>query len=330
MKVTDCGCFGDFLKLEPKISFYKDLVLLVPAILFVLFSDKMHQLFSKATRTAIISIGTAIITLYCFSNFSWDLPHTDFRPFKVGVNIAEQKALEEEAAINVEIIAYRMTNKNSGEVLEVPYKEFLADIKKYPKEEWEYEQVKSEPAIEATKISDFEVSSVEGYDVTEEILSEPGYSFMIVAYKLKGETTSGTETVYDTTYVMDTVLVADTLQIEKKVDQINEKQVRKDTYQWSESYLKPWTEVVNPVMEAAEAEGHKVYAITGYADPAKLDDFRHATQSAYPFHTADDILLKTIVRSNPGIVLLQGGKVIQKWHYKKLPSYEKIKEKYLK
>ncbi|MFT4762670.1 MAG: hypothetical protein ACI9LN_004658, partial [Saprospiraceae bacterium] len=67
-------------------------------------------------------------------------------------------------------------------------------------------------------------------------------------------------------------------------------------------------------------------AVTAYADPALIDDFRHQTQSAYPFYSADDILLKTIVRSNPGIVLLKDGKVIEKWHYKHLPSFEIIKE----
>lgn len=331
MKVTDCGCFGDFLKLEPRVSFLKDVFLLVPGILFVLYSDNMHQLFSKAARTAITGIGTALITLYCFSNFSWDLPHTDFRPFRVGVNVAEQKALEEEAAINVEVIAYKLTNKSTGEVVEIPFKEFLTKVKDYPKSDWEYDQIKSEPAIEATKISDFEVSDpVGGSDMTEAILSEPNYSFMIVAYKLYGETEAGTVTVYDTTYIVDTVMVADSMQLVKKVDEVKERQERKDSYEWSAKYTKPWIDVVNPVMDAAQGEGFKVYAVTGYADPAKLDDFRHATQSAYPFFTADDILLKTIVRSNPGVVLLKGGEVIQKWHYKKLPSYEEIKANYLK
>jgi uncharacterized membrane protein YphA (DoxX/SURF4 family) len=33
MKVTDCGCFGDFIKLEPKTSFLKDIFLLVPSLI---------------------------------------------------------------------------------------------------------------------------------------------------------------------------------------------------------------------------------------------------------------------------------------------------------
>jgi hypothetical protein len=39
---------------------------------------------------------------------------------------------------------------------------------------------------------------------------------------------------------------------------------------------------------------------------------------------ADDILLKTIVRSNPGVVLLKDGKVIANWHIRQLPNAEEL------
>ena len=39
---------------------------------------------------------------------------------------------------------------------------------------------------------------------------------------------------------------------------------------------------------------------------------------------ADDILLKTIVRSNPGVVLLKDGKVISNWHINQLPDAEEL------
>src|SRR5690606_18523079 len=39
-KVTDCGCFGDFLKLEPWTSFYKDVVL--TALILIIFFRRKH------------------------------------------------------------------------------------------------------------------------------------------------------------------------------------------------------------------------------------------------------------------------------------------------
>ena len=131
----------------------------------------------------------------------------------------------------------------------------------------------------------------------------------------------------DTTYVVDTVLLEDgTRQLVKSVDKVTPKTITKDKAIFDPSYANRYKAIVNPVMDKAQAAGYKVYAITGYNDPAILDDFRHETQSAYPFHTADDILLKTIVRSNPGIVLLKNGEILGKWHYKKLPDWETLQQ----
>lgn len=330
MKVTDCGCFGDFLKLEPFTSFLKDVVLLVPGILFVVFHASKHQLFTPFARTAITVLSVVGLTFYSMSNYLWDIPHTDFRPFQVGVNIAERKALEEEAAANVEIIAYRMTNKESGKAVELPYEQYLKEYKDYPKEEWELEQVQSEPAVPHTKISEFEVSDTDGNDVTEEILSDPGYAFMIVAYGLKGTEEEGVRVENDTIFAVDTIPSADTFYTEKRVERIENRQVQTTEYYWKESYVEPWTEIVNPVLAAAQAEGVGAYAITSFAAPEKLESFRAAIGADYPFYVADDILLKTIVRSNPGLVLIKNGEIIQKWHYKKLPDFQEIKARYLR
>ena len=87
---------------------------------------------------------------------------------------------------------------------------------------------------------------------------------------------------------------------------------------------------VNEVANAAEKEGIRTFGLTQTADPADVDAFRHELQAGYGFYTADDILLKTIIRSNPGLMLLKDGVVIEKWHGRKVPDYSEIKAEYMK
>ena len=82
--MTDCGCFGDFIKLVPRISFYKDLGLLIPAFYFVFRHKDMHQLFTFKARRIIVAASTILLILFCLYNAVWNLPVIDFRPFKVG------------------------------------------------------------------------------------------------------------------------------------------------------------------------------------------------------------------------------------------------------
>ena len=303
MRVTDCGCFGDFLKLKPKISFYKDVFLLFPSLFFVFRHRDMHQLFTPRIRQILIW-GTAVAFLvFCIRNFVWDEPIFDFRPFAAGKDVRSIKLAEEEAAGNVQITHYKMTNKTSGQVVTLPYEQYLKEFKQYPKEEWEFEQIKTKPEIEPTKISDFEISDLEGNSVTDEILGDPNYSFMVLSYKLKAldQKETKTTTVQDTTFSADTILVDGTgeTQIVQKVESVTPRDVTTEVTLYDDEFVSRFTKVINPVVEAAEKAGIKVFAVTAPNSPEAIDDFRHATQSAYPFYTADDLLLKTIQRSNP-------------------------------
>jgi uncharacterized membrane protein YphA (DoxX/SURF4 family) len=85
-KVTDCGCFGDFIKLKPWHSFYKDLVLLVLVIVMILGVKHNVPWFSKSFGVklmGVLSVLTLWFGIYCYRN----LPVWDFLPYKVGNDI---------------------------------------------------------------------------------------------------------------------------------------------------------------------------------------------------------------------------------------------------
>ena len=191
------------------------------------------------------------------------------------------------------------------------------------------DQIKTEPAIASTKISEFDITDFDGNSMTEDILGNAEYSVMVVCYKLYADEEVTEKFTYsDTTFVMDTVLIegSDTPSIVKSVGSVEEKTSSRKKYIWDQTFVNAFKEKVNPFMEAAEAANFDVYGVVGGAGADMTENFRHSAQTPFPFYEADDILLKTIVRSNPGIVLWKNGKIINKWHYKKLPSFEEVKK----
>jgi uncharacterized membrane protein YphA (DoxX/SURF4 family) len=379
MRVTDCGCFGDFIKLDPKVSFYKDLFLMIPALLFLFKHKWMHQLWGKTTRNITTWVSTVAATLFCFQNTFWDLPVVDFRPFAIGSNVRERKALEAEARHNVEIIGWVMENKNTGEVVKAMEPDFKKVFAQYKKEDgWKVkEQVKTDPFIvevsgyellnattketatvntadtsaifkqyppsagwqlkkelgnripyKETKISDFAIEDPQNGEVTEAILNEKGYSLMIVAYHLEGDKKTETTIVQDTTWAMDTVRVnKDSISISRHVASVTPKKIEKMTFAPSLEYEAIWKNKINPMAEAAEKAGWKVYGIVTYGDAEAAEDFRHDVQAAYPFYRGDDKLLKTITRSNPGVVIWKDGKVVDMYHHRKMPTFDVLSAK---
>ncbi len=328
MKVTDCGCFGDFIKLKPKTSFLKDIVLLVPAIYFVFQHKKMHKIFTKEIRVGVTGVAIIALFIYCLSNFKWDIPHADFRPFKIGADIAGKKEMEMEAAANVQIIAWKLQNlADPSQVVEISNDVYMKEFAKYPKTEWKViDQVKTEPTIEKSKISDFEISSLDGYDSADELLHNEGYSLWIVCDKLKGKSHLEKMTVQDTVFVNDSIDVNGVMTFERKVGSINPREVEKYVMKWDPEYTEKFTDVLNPFVAEAKKDGINAHVFIGKFGKDEILDFKEKVGPDATYYSADDILLKTIVRSNPGVVLVQNGVIVYKWHIKKLPTYEEIKK----
>ncbi len=82
-------------------------------------------------------------------------------------------------------------------------------------------------------------------------------------------------------------------------------------------------QIITPLAREAESEGYPFIVLTGSSQDA-IDAFRHSWQTPYPFYLSDEIELKTIIRSNPGLVLMKEGVVKGKWAFRNIPTLEEI------
>ncbi|MCG7502591.1 DoxX family protein [Tenacibaculum sp. Mcav3-52] len=87
-KVTDCGCFGDALKLTPKETFYKNVVFMIFIVILIIGVKHIKPLVSNkfASLTTFSSVFLSlIITYYVLQH----LPIIDFRAYSIGTDIAK-------------------------------------------------------------------------------------------------------------------------------------------------------------------------------------------------------------------------------------------------
>lgn len=160
--VTDCGCFGDAIKLTPWESFTKDIILLVMIVaIIVLDKEKKDQ--SQALGHAVISATTILGLILAITAIN-HLPFIDFRAYKIGDNI-EANMLPSEPFI----YEYVMTKDGK----EYTFTEYPTD-KSYEFVSMTHVNPEANP-----KITDFAVWNDEG-DFTQEVLT--GDKLFIILY----------------------------------------------------------------------------------------------------------------------------------------------------
>ncbi len=152
-KVTDCGCFGDAIHLTPWQSFSKDIILFV-FILYIFFRRGHYQPLIDDAKGDIVMLGSTVVltglALYAIAH----LPYIDFRPYKVGADIAT-------AMKPSEPLRYSYTMEKDGRV--VTLEEYPGDTT-YKFIEMNLVNPEAQPTI-----TDFNVWNDEG-DFTQEVL----------------------------------------------------------------------------------------------------------------------------------------------------------------
>ncbi|WP_373512419.1 BT_3928 family protein [Persicitalea sp.] len=112
-RVTDCGCFGDAIKLKPWTSFSKDVFLLV-LILFILYNRKKFRAMPTGMIVAVATVASVGVAFYAIRH----LPIFDLLPYRVGASIPEQMKPSEE-------MRYKYVFEKNGQSVE--YEKFPSD-----------------------------------------------------------------------------------------------------------------------------------------------------------------------------------------------------------
>ncbi|MDR2680732.1 MAG: DoxX family protein [Tannerella sp.] len=76
---------------------------------------------------------------------------------------------------------------------------------------------------------------------------------------------------------------------------------------------------INNIYDYAQEHHILFYCVTSSAEEA-VKTWINNTGAEYPFLKADDVTLKTVIRANPGLVLIKSGTILEKWHYNDIPS----------
>jgi uncharacterized membrane protein YphA (DoxX/SURF4 family) len=279
--VTSCGCFGDAIPLTPWQSFSKDIVLLLMILYIYKKRDEITPLICS-TKLQNWSILFVVLISLGFGLYTYNfLPVLDFLPYKVGNNIPSLMIMPPGAVQDVYQITYVLKNKSTGETKSLTDKEYLSSGI-WKDKNWEITGDPESKLISKgfeVKIKDLKITDSQGTDYNTELLENPYYNLVIVAYDLSKTDLAG-------------------------IGNLN----------------------AIAINAAENFNIRTVFLTSASAQDAEI--FSKKNKLVMEIFYADAIPLKSMVRANPGVLLMRNGVVVNKWHFHNLPSYDDLSSTY--
>lgn len=255
-KVTDCGCFGDAIKLTPWESFTKDIILLI--LIIILFIGRKHITpFFGATANRIVTAVALVLCGIYVVHVLRHLPVIDFRPYEIGKDIEDGMNVPPDAPKPIIEYAWKFKTADGEKV--------VVTNGDYPKVDGEFisaETTEIQKGYEPP-VHDFTIEQ-NGEDFALALLNEPKL-VMVIAYDLR------------------------------KTNQEVYSQVKE-------------------VTDLALKSGYKVIGMSA-SNEQQSSELVKKHKLGFEFYFTDETTLKTIVRSNPGILVLEKGTIKQKAHH---------------
>lgn len=262
-KVTDCGCFGDAIKLTPWESFTKDVVLLVLIVILFVGRRWITPWFNPNVQRMITAAGLLFCGLYVIYVLR-HLPVIDFRPYKIGANIEEGMSVPDDAPKAIIEYAWKFKTAEGEKV--------VVTLGDYPQLDGEFigaETTEIQKGYEPP-VHDFTIEQ-EGEDFASTLLQEPKL-VMVIAYDLR------------------------------KTDHGAYAEIKEAT-------------------ERALQKGYKVIGMSA-SNELQTAELVKQHQLDFGFYFTDETTLKTIVRSNPGVLVLEKGTIVEKVHFNDVDALE--------
>lgn len=267
-KVRECGCFGDCIKISNSETFWKDVILLIVAIILFIYRNRIRPLLPKYPNTAVF-----ILSVFLVLGVQWwameHLPFHDCMPYKVGNSICE--GMKQPAGCVQDSVEMVFVYKHDGKTEDIPM-DRVGEIDST----WEYVDRKDKIVRPGNglcdpPIKDFSVKDYDGNDYTEPMLQEPGFKFLV--------------------YLKDPV------------------HARKDNL-----------DRLKALSALAGAKGIPFYVLSSGSREANEAWQKEAALPSSELYTFDGTASKTAMRTDPGLMLLQGCVIKGKWSFRDYPK----------
>lgn len=314
--VKTCGCFGDAIPLTAWESFYKDVILSV-FILIIFIRQKQISISETGINDFVLAgVGSAVM-LWLSYGLEWYFPFwftaITFALFFLVRLVDHHKAPLMTTGLATLAMAFFTFYTYSY----LPVKDFRAyapgknisdQMEGVPDKLKYYYILRDKETGEESEFEKFPENYQENYEYVDsrtEVI-EQGVEPKILDFAIS--TAEGED------------LTEDFLQSEKYTFLVI-------SYDLDKAVLQPQGRI-NELTAALMKKGYRVTGLTATV-PNKAVEFVKTNNTPYNFLFCDQIVLKTIIRSNPGLMLIKDGLVKGKWHYNDLPELQVLELEYL-
>ena len=319
-KVTDCGCFGDAIKLTPWESFSKDVVLSVLIFIIFAFKDRVKYQ-GKLENTKILPVALLLVGLFSYFILDWLFPIYFTLILFLLVVLVNKFILKEKREWTLAVLTFITCAAFSYHTYShLPIRDYrpyavgknIADDMTLPEgakvdvyeDVWKYE-VNGSVNEYSTAEKPWEIEGAVFIDRITKLIVEgdhpPIHDFSIESDAL-GDIT-------------DSVLAAPNSLLFVMYD------LTKSNF----DALKSTEKIINGLSD----ETLTVVALSATTE-SQMEQIVKDAGISYSFYFTDETTLKTIVRSNPGMLWLKEGTIVGKWHHNDFPDSENLINQYLR